>query len=103
LVEERKELHLKKNIVESLAEMTDEKTAIVINVEQIENYSYMPVKQALSSAQVQNFWTELYDFDLDESNSFLSEIERPLTFREMNNDPFKISPEAANQELALAA
>lgn len=103
LLEERKELRLEKKIAENLSEMTDENTAIVIDVEQIEDYSYMPVKQALSLAQVQNLWTESYDFELDESNLFLSEIDRPLTSGEMNNNPFRISSEAANQELALAA
>ena len=103
LLEERRELRLEKKIVENLSEMTDKNTAIVIDVEQIENYSYLPIEQVLLLAQSQNLWTESYEFELDESNSFLSEIERPLPFGEMNNTPFRISSEAANQELALAA
>jgi hypothetical protein len=103
LLEERKELRLEKKIVESLSEAIDENIAIVINVEQIEDYSYLPIEQALSLAQAQKLRAASYDFELNESNLFLSEIERPLPYEEINNKPFKISPEAANQELALAA
>jgi len=103
LLEERKELRLDKKIVENLSEMTNENIAIVIDVEQIEDYSYLPIEQALLLAQAQKLWTVSYDFELDESNLFLSEIERPLPYGEINNKPFKISSEAANQELALAA
>lgn len=103
LLEEKKELRLEKKIVENLSEMTDGNTAIVIDVEQIEDYSYFPIEKVLLLTQPQNLRTESYDIELDESNLFLSEIERPLTFGEMNNNPFRISSEAANQELALAA
>jgi putative transcriptional regulator len=109
LLEERKELRLEKKIAEILSETTDEKTAIVIDVAQIDDYSYMSFTKAMSLAEVQNPQAMYFDFEIDESNWFLSEIERPMPFEKMKNDP----PEsliarancqaAANQELALAA
>lgn len=131
LLEERKEVRLEKKIVETLSEITDEKTVIVIDVEQIEKYSYMPMSKARSLAGIQNPKTERlaadleetitgfvsvaysgnvkFDFDLDETNSFPSEIERPLPFEKANNESLNsfiartVIQGAANQELALGA
>ncbi len=105
LLEERKDIRLEKKIVENLSDMTDEKTAIVINVEQIEDYSYLSFVEALQLAQVQNLRTVTSNFELfelNESNSFLSEIEKPLPFEEIIGGQFKYSP-MTNQELAVAA
>ena len=109
LLEEKKEIRLEKQIVENLSKITDEKTAIIIDVEQIESYSYMPFSEALYLAEIKKLRTETFDFELDESNLFLSEIERPMAFEKINSDSFNPltaranSQAAANQELALAA
>jgi DNA-binding transcriptional regulator YiaG len=118
LVEEKKEIRLEEKIVEKLAETTDEKTAIVIDVEKIEYYSYMPLTEAQRLAESEEGrLKEIPDprsgtfdyFGLDESNLFLGEIERLLPPEKMNYDPLNPliakaeSQQAANQELALAA
>jgi len=109
LLEEKKEVWLEKKIVEGLSEIRDEKIAIVIDVEQMENYSYMPFTKALQLAEIQNLQAVTFDFELDESNLFLSEIENPLPFEKVKNDSFESligranNQSAASQELALAA
>lgn len=102
LLEEKKGIRFEQNIAESLAEMTDEQTAIVIDVERIENYSYLPLTEARDLAAAQNTVKIVFDFNLSETNQFLSEIEEPLPFKSISGSPFKYSA-AANQELALAA
>lgn len=105
LLEERKDIRLEKKIVESLSNMRDEKTAIVIDVEQIEDYSYLSFVKALQLAQVQNLRAVTSNFELfelNESNLFLSEIEKPLPFEKIIGDQFKYSL-MTNQELAVAA
>lgn len=100
LLEEKKGVRFDEKIVESLSESTSEQTAIVIDVERIENYSYMPLAEALHLAEAKN--TGKMIFDLNETNLFLSEIEEPLPFENISGGTFKYSA-AANQELALAA
>ena len=68
LLEERKDIRLEKKIVESLSDMTDEKTAIVIDVGRIEDYSYLSFVEALQLAQVQDLRTVTSDFELFELN-----------------------------------
>lgn len=103
LLEEKKGVRLEQKITERLSEMTDEKTAIIINVEQVENYSYLSFDEALRQSENQNKRTLTFDFELNESNLTLSEMEEPLPFGEINNSPFNKSMAKANQELALAA
>ncbi|HXG83561.1 MAG TPA: type II TA system antitoxin MqsA family protein [Pyrinomonadaceae bacterium] len=102
LLEEKKGVRFEQKIVESLSETTDEQTAIVVDVERIENHSYMPLTEALVLADAQNIGKVVFDFDLDETNQFLSEIEEPLPFKSVSGGTFKYSA-ATNQELALAA
>lgn len=68
LLEERKDIRLEKKIVESLSDMTDEKTAIVIDVGRIEDYSYLSFVEALQLGQVQDLRTVTSDFELFELN-----------------------------------
>ncbi|MCD9185441.1 MAG: hypothetical protein LUM44_03355 [Pyrinomonadaceae bacterium] len=104
LLEERKELRIEKKVAENLSEMTEENMAIVIDVEQIENYAYMAFTKALHLAESQNWKTETFDFELDSSSSFLSEIEKLMPFEEKNGQPFRsLTARVNNQELALAA
>ena len=105
LLEEKREISLGKKIVESLSEITDEKLAIVINVEQIESYSYIPLAEALKLTESQNLQPLTFSFELlevNESNSFLSEIEKPLPIDRLKSSPFKYAA-MSNQELAVAA
>lgn len=109
LLEEKKEIRLEKKIVEKLSEMMDGKTAILINVEEIGSYSYVPLSEALRLMGIRNSNALTFGFELDELNSFLSEIESPMSPEQINNQLFNPitaranSQAAANQELALAA
>lgn len=103
LLEEKKGIRFEQEITESLSGTTDEKTAIIIDVEHIENYSYLSFDEALRQSENQNKRTLTFDFELNESNLTLSEMEEPLPFGEINNSPFNKSMAKANQELALAA
>lgn len=100
-LEEKKGVRLERKIVEDLSELKDEKTAIVIDVEKIETYSYMPFDEALGLSKIQKS-AQTFDLDLSELNIYLSEIEEPLPWDSIN--VYRIENSArANQELALAA
>lgn len=103
LLEEEKNMRLEKKIVEDLSEPTSEQTAIIIDVENIESYSYMPIAEALHLAEIQNRQKMTFDFDLEDKNLFLSEIEEPLPFKDSTGNDFKSAAATANHELALAA
>lgn len=101
LLEEKKEIRLEEKIAENLAETGGRQTAIVIDVERIEEFSYLPFDKAVELSEAQNM-TQTFDLDLSDFNIYLSEIETPLPFDSINS--YKIEKRAlANQELALAA
>jgi putative zinc finger/helix-turn-helix YgiT family protein len=103
LLEEIREVRLEKKIAESLSITTAEKAAIIIDVEQIEHYSYLPFGEAIHLAEIRHAQTEIFDIELDKSNLFLSAIEKPLPFEKINKNPFTGSMAGANTEMALAA
>lgn len=100
LLEEKKDIRLDQKIVEGLSVITGEQSAIVINVEEIESYSYMPLNEAEQLAETQTAKIT-FDFELDGSNIYLSEIEKPLSLRAVKRSPIRYS--AANQAYLLAA
>jgi DNA-binding transcriptional regulator YiaG len=101
LLEEKKGLHLQEDIAEKLAILSNEKIAIVINVEQVERYEYLPLSEAVRLLEDQHPYIAKFDIELDDSNNYFGEIEQPLSFGAVVN--LADYPRAANQELALAA
>lgn len=101
IMEERKDIGFNSKIVENLSEVNNTQTSIIIDAEAIESFSYLPFEEALYLSETQNIMT-VFDFELDESNYYLSEIEKPLlpeTIKDYRSGYFA----TANQELALAA
>lgn len=107
LLEEKKGVAFNEKIAESLIAPTGEQTAIIIDAEAIENYSYLPLAEAERLSEAARRSSEAtFDFGLNEANLFLSEIEEPLPFSSVSGGSMAraaAASSAANQELALAA
>jgi DNA-binding transcriptional regulator YiaG len=102
LLEEKKGMQLGQNIAERLSDFNDDQTAIVIDAENVEKYTYLPLAEVLHLKSSSSDQFGVFDLELDEANLFLGEIEAPLPFEKLNGSLFRPSP-ANVQELALAA
>jgi putative zinc finger/helix-turn-helix YgiT family protein len=104
LIEEKTEIRFELKIAESLSEFNSDETAIIIDVKNIENFSYMLLTDVLNLSTNKNARSETYDFGLylDESDEFLSEIEILLPHEQITRKIF-IGSAANKQELALTA
>lgn len=103
LLEEKKGLRLQEVIAEKLADLSNEKTAIVIDVEQVENYEYLPLSEALRLSKDQHSYLVKFDFELDDSDNYFGEIEQPMSPGTVVNLADYQRATAANTEMALAA